>query len=292
MTNPINAAMRNILLLSSFAFCQQFYAQSKTIEVTDPRPVAKAIEQLEVIYGLPITYEDPITVNERLLEDVTEQVQRTPDPSHRVIGQKWGTISFTYKLSSSGQSLGGRTEQTRNDLDTAVSDAISSVLDGYANSGGPVTFTVTEEDGIFHVVPIDYLNQDGKREQMTPILDTRITILPKQRTRISLFQEICESLSKTTGIHIGEGAFPYNGSQAHALTTISGSDVTTRSLLSKLLAELAAPSSRDMVVDGPDGQKLIQNRVVWKGASLSWKLLYAPGWGYALNVHQVTLGGR
>ena len=87
--------------------------------------------------------------------------------------------------------------------------------------------------------------------------------------------------------------FPFNGGslQAQAKTTISGSDVTARSLLSMLLAEMAAPMSRDVIVQGPNGQRLTRN-IVDKGSPLSWKLFYSPGWGYTLHIRRLTAAGR
>jgi hypothetical protein len=282
MSSHLITATKNVLLLTCLTFCQLAYTQSKTVEVTDPRPVAKAIEQLEAIYGVPITYDDPVTVHESQLQDVTEQVQRTPNPSHRVIVQRESTLSFSYKPLFFGSSSGSGQQQTPNGIEAKVADALSSVLDGYANAGGPVTFTVTKEDGIFHVVPANFLNKDGKLQQMTPILDTKITILPKQRSRISLLQEICQALTEETGIQVDEGVGPYIMGQ----TTISGSDVTARSLLDQLFAELAKSVLHETTVHGPDGQ-MIPYKTVDKGSLLSWQLFYGPGFGYALNIHQV-----
>jgi hypothetical protein len=293
MSRPTTTVTRNILLISSLALCQLAYAQSRTFEVADGQPVAKAVEIIEGIYGLPITYEDTTVVNESQLEDVTEQVQRTPDPSHRIMGIKPRTISFTCKLPPAAPPSGG-SSQTGAEAEAEVANALSSVLDGYAASGGPETFTVTKEEGIFHVVAINFLNKEGKLQQLTPILDTKITILPRQRTRLGLFQEICQSLTKATGISVGEMDFPFNGGslQAQATTTISGSDVTARSLLGMLLAEMAAPMSRDVVVQGPNGQRLTRDMVVDKGDPLSWKLFYSPGWGYTLHIRRLTAVGR
>ena len=179
-----------ILILSCFMQGQLASAQSKTIEVTDSRPVAKAVEMLEEIYGLSITYEDPITIHESQLQDVTEQVQRIPDPSHRVIVQKDVSISFAYRPISSQSIAEDKTDQSQANTGMIVSDALSSVFAGYANAGGPVTFNVNEENGVFHVIPTNYLNKDGKIEQSTPILDTKITIDPKSRTRVQLLVEM------------------------------------------------------------------------------------------------------
>jgi hypothetical protein len=272
MTIPVNTAAGNILLLSSFVLCQLVYAQSKTIEITDPRPVSKAVEQVEAIYSWPITYEDPLSVHESQLQDVTEKVQRTPDSSHRVIIQRGGTLSFTYKLPSSAPLPVGEMSQDQAEAETAVAEALSSILDGYTNSGGPVSFTVTEDEGVFHVVPTNFLNKEGRIERSKPILDTKISIPQKRRTRIQLLMEICESLSKATGITVGAGNFPYNGGsiQSQSITNISGSDVAARMLLIQLLAEMDATMS--------------DQHTSW---TTSWQLLYGPGWGYMLNFHHV-----
>jgi hypothetical protein len=209
------------------------------------------------------------------------------------MGIKPRTLSFTYKLPPAAPPSGG-SSQTEAEAEVEVADALSSVLDGYAASGGPETFTVTKEDGVFHVVATNFLNKEGKLQQLTPILDTKITIQPKQRTRLGLFQAICQSLTKATGISVEEMDFPFNGGslQAQATTTISGSDVTARSLLGMLLAEMAAPMSRDVVVQGPNGQRLTRDMVVDKGDPLSWKLFYSPGWGYTLHIRRLTAVGR
>jgi hypothetical protein len=177
------------------------------------------------------------------------------------------------------------------ETETALADALSSVIDGYTNSGGPETYSVTEEDGVFHVVATNFLDKQGKLQQLTPILDTKISIIPKRRTRLDLFQEICQKLSESTDVHFGGGRFPFNeGSlQAQTVTAIAGTDVTARSLLTQLIAELAAPISRDTVVIDPDGNRFTKNRIVYEGGPLSWKLFYGPGWGYMLHIRKVTV---
>jgi hypothetical protein len=293
MKKQIITITRSILLLAILAFCQSAYTQSKIIEVTDGRPVAKAAQFLESIYGVSITYDDPITVHESQLQDVTEQVQRTPDPSHRVIVQKDLTISFSYKPPISGTTTKGGLGQTQAVTEAEVAEALSSVLDGYGAAGGPVTFTITKEGGIFYIIPNNFLNKEGKMQQMMPILDTKITILPKKRTRFELLQEICQALILASGVPVG-GEFPFNGGsiQAQTLTSISGSDVTARSLLGQLLVELEAPISSDTVIQIPGGEKRQWNRVVYEGGPVSWKLFYGPGFGYALNMHKVTLANQ
>jgi hypothetical protein len=288
MQRPLANIARSTLLLSCALLCGTAYGQLKTVEVTDPRPVGKAIEVLEAVYGRAITYDDPITVNPNLLEDVTEKIQLTPDPSHRTIAQKEMTLSFSYRQPIAEAPSSHNPDQVQQDVDSAIAEALSNVIEGYAASGGSVKFDVTEADGIFHVVPANFVNLDGKLEKITPILDTKITILSKERTRLELSLEVCRALTKATGIRVAEGVFPGNGLRAELQTTVSGTDVTARSILNRLLAELAAPISRDAVVGTADGQKVTQNEVVLERVPFSWKLFYAPGWGYALNIQRVT----
>jgi hypothetical protein len=282
---------RAILLSTGLGVCQSALAQTATVEITDPRPVAEAVQMLERIYGIPINYEDPIAVHESQLKDVTEEVQRTPDPSHRIIVQKSPTLSFAYKQPASLISTGGGVRQTQVDTEAAIADALSSVLQGYAVSGGPVTFTVAAEGGVFHLAPTNFLNKDGKLQQMVPVLDTKITILPKQRTAESLLNEICAALTKATGIQVRAGTVPMN-LFLRSTTAISGTDVDARTLLARLLAELSTPISQDGVFDGPDGEKLTRKREAYERAPLSWRLLYGPGWGYSLNIHPVTVANK
>jgi hypothetical protein len=288
---PIITTTGALLLAAGLTLCQSALSQTKTEEVTDPRPVAEAVQMLERIYGIPITYEDPIAVNESQLQDVTEQVQRTPDPTHRVIVQKNLTLSFEYKPSASVITSGVEVRQTQGETEAAVADALSSVLDGYVVAGGPATFTVVAENGVFHVAPTNFLNKDGKLQLITPVLDTKITILPKQRTALSLLNEICEALTKASGIQVGAGTVPMNLFM-RSTTAISGSDVAARSLLSRLLVQLATPISHNVVFDGPDGKKLTRKRDMYKSVPLSWQLLYGPGWGYVLNIHPVIAANK
>jgi hypothetical protein len=291
MSNQITTITKSILPLLALMFCQLVFAESKTVEITDGQPVAKAVDMLEAIYGLPITYEDTITVNEDQLEDITEKVQRTPDPSHRIMGIKAKTISFAYKLPSSGASQKVSTNKTMAETESEVADALSSVLDGYAAAGGFVTFSVTKEDGVFHVIATNFLNKEGKMQPLTPLLDTKITILPKQRTRIGLFHELCQALSESSGTDVEVMDFPFNGGsiQAQTTTTISGTDVTARSLLSQLIAELSAPISLDTAIQIPNGEKRQWGRVVYKGGPVSWKLFYGTGADCVLHLRKIAL---
>ena len=292
MTHSISAAIRNIMFLSALMLCQLACSQTTTVEVTDPRPVAEAVAQLERIYGWPITYEDPIIVYGSRMEDITEQVQRAPGLSHRVMGRKEGRLSFTFRLPSSLPDYGGDPLQYKTEAEKAIMDALASILKSYAASGAPETFAVREEDGIFHMVPTGFLNKEGKLQPMEPILDTKITIVSKQRTRQSLLDEICQSLTNASEIDV-ECLLPFDSRAMQKETTISGSDVVARTLISQLMAELTAPTTVDVFIYGPDGEKVPKRAVLSEPSRLySWQLLYGIGDGYALSAHRVALADR
>jgi len=284
---------RNTLLTVGLALSQLAHAQMTTAQVKDPRPVAAAALMLEAAYGVPITYEDPLAVNESQLEDVTEQVQRTPDPSHRVIVQKQVAMSFSYMKLDTNSRLEHRSEQRQAEIEADVSSALSNVLQNYAVAGGPVTFSVTEENGVFHILPRNFLNKRGRPQQMSPVLDTKLTIAPKPRSRQTLLNEIVQGVTQTTGIRVVVGTIPFNANIMEKQTSISGTDVTARSLLIRLLDELSAPVPQKAPELDSIDKKSMQNAVV-KGSSspLSWRLLYGPGWGYALNIHQVSAASQ
>lgn len=261
------------------------YDESKTVTVSDPRPVAKAVQLLENVYGVPITYQDPIAIHESQLQ---EDVKHTTDNQVVVRHfQKWGSLSFTYRLPAPSPLPGARPQRSI-ETEAQVADALSSVLEGYTASGGPLNFTVKEEEGVFHIEPTNFVNKDGKLQQMVPILETRITILPKERTRQGLLFDICQSLTQSTGIPVEPGMFPFNGEQAQQITAISGSGVTALSLLSQMLEEWGAPHVKSVVVRGPGGQRVPMDAIVNKGLPMSWQLFYAPGFGYVLNIHNLV----
>lgn len=286
MTRHIAIAARNILLLSSLASCSFACAQSKTVGVTDRNPVLKSIKMLEDLYHVPVSFEDSRYVNKSLLEDVTEQVQRTPDPSHRIMSLKERTLSFTYKLPPQPPSaeagwpfITGGWRRTREERVAKLVDALKSVLDGYAAAGGPESFSVIEEDGRVRVMATNFLNEEGKLQPLPAILDTKITIPPGQRTRGALLNEICRVLSTTIGVRVEVWNPPIGiaseSVQKRDLTTISGSGVTARSLLSQLLDEMD-----------------VQSPTKYETRETAWTIGGGASSIYALGFHHVALNDR
>jgi hypothetical protein len=230
------------------------YAQSASIVVTSGRPVASAAEQLEALYGIPVTYEDPPYVHESEIRDVTSQVRRDGQADPKVFVPRGGTFSFVYDASSIGA-------DDRSQKAARASNTIIEVLRSYAALRNAEVFRLAQENGLLHIVPTHFVNSSGQLEQMQPLLDTAISVPPKERDGASLVSEICQSLSTATHQTVIVGTGPWALFAADA-TTITTSGESARSVLSRLLAEMPV--------------------------ALSWRLLYDPGlhW-YVFNVHGV-----
>ncbi len=233
-------------------------AEPQTAVVQDPRPLAKAIEYLEAVYGVPITYEDPPYASPSEIADVTDQVRGSKTVGQRILIPRGGSLSFAYE-----------TVAPQADKETALlaaSAAISGLLANYQTSMGSPRFAVTQEPGSLHVVPTRFMDRTGQVQDLKPILDTTVSLPPEGRTAYKLVIDLCEALSVATGQTLIPGTIP-NGLLATHKTAFPVSNISARSVLDKLFADIDAP--------------------------LSWRLLYDPGlnW-YVLNIHPVSMPAK
>jgi hypothetical protein len=112
---------------------------------------------------------------------------------------------------------------------------------------------------LLHVVPQKVTGLSGNLEPVKPVLDTVITIEPKERTSYALIEEVCDKIPIATNPHVIFGTVPENRLD-NTKTSIGGFGETARSILEQWILE--------------------------RGARLSWQLLYSPDekWGYSLNI--------
>ena len=78
-------------------------ATAQSITINDPRPVAKAMEQLEATFGWPITYEDPPYIDTSKMVDITGQVynaQSFTEPKARFLIPRGAIFSFKFEAPS------------------------------------------------------------------------------------------------------------------------------------------------------------------------------------------------
>jgi hypothetical protein len=250
------AAHRTLfLLLSSLFIISHAQAHGEPLAVRDePRPLAILAEQLEHIYGWPITYEDaPLSRTEDLI-DVTEEVCRTKC-TERIYAVRPIPVEIGYEPPST---------QVPDLADfPKVLKALEEIVRKYNRSYGANVYRVVQEAAEFHIVPVNILDSSGRTVPVTSILNTVLTVLPGQRTADDLLRELCSSLSSATQhkVDLGAGA----GERVFILhnTGVTSNGESLRNILNQLTKELNVPLSWRMLYDGTDHT-------------------------YALNIHQVV----
>ena len=232
-------------------------ASPDTVTVQDGRPVAEAIQELEKRFGWQITYEDPPYVYYGDIADVSDtdwpgvpiqspaQLQAAQQ-GHRTIVPKGGSLSFTLS-SANPDELG----------------AVGTLLKSYNESHLGFEFDVVQGVGLLHVVPRKARGLSGNLDPVKPVLDTVITIEPKERTSEALIEEVLTKISVATNTVVDMGTVPTN-MLSLTKTSIAASGKTARSILEQWILE--------------------------RRARLSWQLLCDPDakWGCSLSISGVA----
>ena len=244
-------------------------AGSVTVAFVDPRPIDEAIQKLESEYGWPITYEEPPWVFGGDLIDVTAQVRRdgksASEPGIKQILVPRSLSLFVELEERLRQEPGTRAPEAE------ARAAIQAVLKSYSGLvGGVEMFTLTDSDGVFHIIPTLRKNEAGRLERAAPVLDMLVDIPPGERTFYELVIAVCQSVSSQTGYRIDGAPNTSPSGNRNALRTAIASrpGESARSILSRVFAEFAMPQP------------------------VSWSLLHESGWGYALNVRVVNTSVR
>ncbi|MFZ3326745.1 MAG: hypothetical protein WA231_13005, partial [Methylocella sp.] len=185
-----------------------------SVVVSDPRPVAAAIEEIEKLSGRPITYEDPPFLNKDYMTPMVESV--TGDPG--LLVPSGGSLRFTLPADASAEQKAA---------------AAQSMVGNYNASHGAATFSVSQ-DGLTHVVPRQTMDASGRLMPVTPVLDTRITMAAKTRSAMELLGEICQAVSLISGQPVGIGTVPTNALYQQKIE-IGANNEPARQVLEKLI---------------------------------------------------------
>jgi hypothetical protein len=156
-------------------------AQTKTIHlsISHPRPIYEAVRTLGKQYSWAITYEDPEYTNAADLR--TDRGMTFP---------AGGTLNFDYQVKN-----GRPTED--------VAHLLTRMLNAYGTGNRP-EFTVRHRTlkkeltywQEWHVVPKKVLDHGGTLADVTPILDTVITIPTGRRNTLEMVAAVCNELSQ------------------------------------------------------------------------------------------------
>jgi hypothetical protein len=184
-----------------------------SVVVSDPRPVAAAIEEIEKLSGRPITYEDPPILNKDYMMPMVEG----GDP--RLLVPRGGSsLRFTLPADASAEQKVA---------------AAQSMVGTYNASHGAATFSVSQ-DGLTHVVPRQTMDASGRLTPVTPVLGTRITVAAKPRSAMELLGEICQAVSRVSGQPVGIGTVPNNALLQQTIE-IGANNEPAREVLEKLI---------------------------------------------------------
>lgn len=243
---------RCILSNSILAFCivlsfgvNRVVSQSIRVEklfVEDPRPIAKAVEILAVRHAWRMTYEDPPYV---YANDVIDKTVNPVPGLPRALSPIGGRIDFDYEVPRSGKP------------DPAA--LIQKVFDAHMLRGNPGTFSVKQRNETFHIVPAQIKDNQGRLVDITPVLDTTITIPRLERNLADTFRTVFSAVDQKTQAKILFGSIPAN-----------------LFIYTKTIQEATNEPARDVLLRALDATKI----------KLSWKLFYDPGTKkYYINVH-------
>ncbi len=259
MISPLVAAKMRVVTLICLiavvgAFAVSLVARGRggdagfSFSLSDPRPMARAVELVQERYGWAITYEDPPYAHESEVQDVTDTVSKTGDPKMHVLVPKGGAFSFAYSP--------GPDEQVVN-----PQQLLNQLLEAYAATTNPGSFGLVKTDGMFHVVPTAAKTADGQVIPSRSVFDAVITLPTVERSVEDTIRAITAAVSTVTGTKVVLGAGPVN-MLARARLETGAAGEAARSVLVRALSAT--------------------------GQQLTWQLCYDPGLRlYGLTIRPV-----
>jgi hypothetical protein len=168
---------------------------SSKLSVDDARPVAKAVEELVARYQYVITYEDPQFAYEEDLRDVTTQVRRDldrypPGEAPKVIVPRRGRLAVSIPSSASVN------RQT-------IASVLDQLMRAQSIRGEGGRFRVVQVGDVFHVVPTEVRDRNGKWIAQTSILEAPISLPMEDRSADGMINSICKAVSAATHVPVG-----------------------------------------------------------------------------------------
>jgi hypothetical protein len=219
------------LVAGTGSFAADISSTEQQLSISDPRPVAKALEILSQRHGIVITYEDPPYAAESDLKDVTTAVSRSPlKPGQSVLVPRGGVLELTYSVSAPTGKL---------DNSDAV---IRKILDAHLVTGAGSQFELIQQGDVFHVVPVMVKNSAGAWVATRSILDAPITLPVQPRSGTQIVDAICNALS-TSKVRVAVGMVP-EAPLASGRVVEGGTNEPARDILSRSLKQLSTEAGK------------------------------------------------
>jgi hypothetical protein len=247
-----------LLMLGALATSQAALniQENMSLNINDPRPVAKAVRTLEDLCHCVVTYEDPRLINAAELKDITDELRGQRNQSQtvavaRIIVPKGGAFTVTYNP------VRGREPQAN------IESVLQEILKSHDREVGAGKFRIEKGKDVFHVIPIAVKNANGVFTSQTSVLDTKISLPMRERSGFQMLDAICRAVSNEQHKRLEVATAPMN-----------------LFLQNRTTLGFSNEKARDVLI------KFLQN--VDQSGRLSWQLLYEPGMKtYALNIHRV-----
>jgi hypothetical protein len=236
-----------------------------TIQVDDPRPLAKAAEMLETNLGVPINYEDPEYASDEDLVDVTDATWRAANPGDpkRALVPRGGALEVSYQP---------------NHTDGSVDDPgpiIQEIIDAHRAHSYPGVFILRHEASVYTITPTQVKDANGRLTPQQSAFDTAISFPQAERSGYETLELIIGEISAIIGKHIGIGTVPINYLSQQKVT-IGAQNEPARQVLIRSFA----------------GLRWINSYTALAPQQISWQLFYAPDARmYFVNLHGVVAKG-
>jgi hypothetical protein len=201
------------------------------IEVNGARPLAAALDRVQELVRIPISYEETAYEN---AADLTRTAPATHPGLRPMIIARGGHFSVTFLASGMNR-----------EADAYL--AVQAVLAGYADAKFPGSYKAVQKNGAVEVIPSQVLGATGVMRGVTPVMSRPVTFPYAERLALETVQLIVDSASKAAGVSAKMLNVPFDENRRVAL---GATGQPARDILANLLAKTGgAPKSYQLLYE-------------------------------------------
>jgi hypothetical protein len=172
------------------------------VQVSDPRPLAAVILELETRHGRVVTYEDPVRVHTTDIADITSTVPPARRARPTIVIPKGGHFTFEYDPPS-------------DQSDNSTTGMLQTLVRQFNLTSADAQFRVMRTGETYHVLPAASRDISGVRRTSVSPLDTIISIPDGTRTGLEQLWEIRSALRESGFATFSLGIVPMTALRGH-----------------------------------------------------------------------------
>lgn len=120
-------------------------------------------------------------------------------------------------------------------------EVLTKIIEDYNSTNNPGKYSLrTDPDGQFTIVGTKVRGENGELEEISPLLDTPVTVVKETRSVFDTVRTILDAVSANTGKKVLEGVVPNNEFRDTQMM-LSGEKVPARELLNQAFASIHHP---------------------------------------------------